>query len=242
MSGFEFSSDIHADAYAGLTSLMRKNNGFFKSFAQARYWNNLTEASALYPRKDYEFLKSNFNVDAHEGETVINICATVRWEDYGYKSYRSVEWMFVIDAVGIVRQYKLHFWYKNGSSGVIPEKTELLWSRAEEPSEELRQLLTTPPTPQASKSKHVGAVGERLDLRLKEVFCKETGSNEWGPTYFSVLEDESGNIFFLFSRANVYDIDKDYVSVRATVREHITSNKGEPVTVVNRVMAVKKAA
>lgn len=83
-------------------------------------------------RTDYDFLKSNFGVDAEEGQVVMKATGYNRWADYGSRSIIPVIFMFVTDKFGVVKKYKVR---GNGNLrdgwGPNPNKTELLWERGE---------------------------------------------------------------------------------------------------------------
>lgn len=226
---FEF-SDGDDQTFKTLQGLVKFNNGQFKSVKQAEF---LTKT--LRRRRDGdtpEFVQSNFGLPMADGQYIVFVQATVRWVDYGSDSYRPVGWVFVMDAQGVVAQYKLSWQgtMRQGTS-VDPSKTKELWVRAE---------ITTPlvfekaAEPVQNQSQHIAQVGDRLELTGKVLSVTQFEKRK-----FHYYDSTVGNITRLDIGGNIvvyfgYLAERGAtVTVMATIKSH-DEYQGRKQTVISR--------
>lgn len=226
---FEF-SDGDDQTFKTLQGLVKFNNGQFKSVKQAEF---LTKT--LRRRRDGdtpEFVQSNFGLPMADGQYIVFVQATVRWVDYGSDSYRPVGWVFVMDAQGVVAQYKLSWQgtMRQGTS-VDPSKTKELWVRAE---------ITTPlvfekaAEPVQNQSQHIAQVGDRLEFTGKVLSVAQFEKRK-----FHYYDSTIGNITRLDIGGNIvvyfgYLAERGAtVTVMATIKSH-DEYQGRKKTVISR--------
>lgn len=226
---FEF-SDGDDQTFKTLQGLVKFNNGQFKSVKQAEF---LTKT--LRRRRDGdtpEFVQSNFGVPMADGQYIVFVQATVRWVDYGSDSYRPVGWVFVMDAQGVVAQYKLSWQgtMRQGTS-VDPSKTKEFWVRTE---------ITTPlvfekaAEPVQNQSQHIAQVGDRLELTGKVLSVAQFEKRK-----FHYYDSTIGNITRLDIGGNIvvyfgYLAERGAtVTVMATIKSH-DEYQGRKQTVISR--------
>lgn len=254
---FRFSSDADQDVYKTLGSLVKFNNGFFKSAKQSNFvlsekfswaWVRPSEVKTDEERAQYERNSVgyfNIPVDARVN-TVYHVSATTQWAEYGRRSVRRVAWVFVCDRFGVVAQYKLRFIYANdgASSSVDPTKTELLWSRPADavmPSlfEEEEKRIAAAVAANANKT-FIGKVGERIELTAKIVSVKQFEGQSFsyydsGVRTMTVLEDADGNRLMYW---NALGSKGETVRFKATVKAH-QEYKGVKQTVLSRAKVLE---
>lgn len=226
---FEF-SEGDDQTFKTLQGLVKFNNGQFKSVKQAEF---LTKT--LRRRRDGdtpEFVQSNFGLPMADGQYIVFVQATVRWVDYGSDSYRPVGWVFVMDAQGVVAQYKLSWQgtMRQGTS-VDPSKTKELWVRAE---------ITTPlvfekaAEPVQNQSQHIAQIGDRLELTGKVLSVTQFEKRK-----FHYYDSTIGNITRLDIGGNIvvyfgYLAERGAtVTVMATIKSH-DEYQGRKQTVISR--------
>jgi len=88
----------------------------------------------------------------------------------------------------------------------------------------------------AAESQHVGTIKERREFTLKvnRVMALAGG---FGVTYLHLMEDADGNRFKWFGTTTSLDESEDFVTVKATVKNH-GEYKGIKETILNRVVAL----
>jgi hypothetical protein len=107
---FQFDNEFNQDSYTNLVSLIKKNDGAWRSAKQRKFMQEvgLKRADPCYPR-DHQNASEYFGVQLTEGQSGLVLDGHVRWAEYGRKSFRRVSWFFVLDTVGVVAKYKIHF-------------------------------------------------------------------------------------------------------------------------------------
>lgn len=232
---FEFSSQFDADNYKTLSSLVKYNNGQFKSVKQADYLckvfrrhhdGGFTSESAL----------RYFGISMIDGQFLMTVNANMRWTDYGTKSYRPVTWIFVLDEHGVVAQYKLGY-IGDMRSGTSPDptKTKLLWERQGSITPLVREIKEEAAV---VESQHLGTVGSRIEFKgiIKSVI-------EFDRPKFHYYDSGVGTV----TRIDVEGSDVVYfgflgdkgseISLKATVKQH-GDFKGRKQTVIARPRVV----
>ena len=82
-----------------------------------------------------------------------------------------------------------------------------------------------------SNSKHIGSIGERLDLELTIAGCYPK-TNHFGTSYFHVMKNADGDVFTWHTSARQLEVGKTY-NMRGTIKEHILY-KNEKQNVLTR--------
>lgn len=186
---FEFSSIVDQDNFKTFSSMLKYNNGFWKSSKQRdflskrlQFWGGTNEtAKEIY----------NINIDHAADQEIVAVDAYIRWADYGRRSIRRCEWFFVLDEYGILAKYKLGFIYHGTSSSVDMKKTVLEWSRPVDI--ELPVFVTEPVSVPVSKSEFVGEVGKRVELRSLAMTLP--GSGNYVVMFMNILANECYRYF-----------------------------------------------
>lgn len=223
-------NDCQTDLAKAVFSLIKYNNGFWKSYKQREFIIKQM-SSFYYVHDEAAAVKKVYGISVKESNRTWCLEGEVRWADYGRRSYRRVGYLFAFDEFGITAQYKLHYFYDDasGSSSINPHKSELVWSRDE--SLEL-PVLEKPAAVTASQ--HVGAVSEWLEteVTIKSIRC--VGSNYYGSVYQTRMVDNSGNVIIywgIMKETYVADDWNSKVFLRAKVKAH-DEYKGTNQTIV----------
>lgn len=225
---FQFKTQEDADKYSSLNRLIKFNNGFFKSAKQSKLFNErmTTECSWF----------SNLGIDIAD-KKIIHVCAYVRWVDYGIKSFRDVDWIFLIDEFGIVSQYKIGF----SAGAPDPKKIQLLFSR----DTSIPVPVFEEPQPQKtaeSISEWFGNVGDRVTFDVEVVSVKKFESSTTYSYYDSgvryITTTKNGNdLVKYWGHINTKDYDTvnvgDKFKVKATIKSH-DEYKGIKSTTISR--------
>jgi hypothetical protein len=225
---FTFSSQADQDTHSTLTSLIKSNDGQYKSVKQADFLNKRFTRENLW---DSESAMKNFGIQLTADQFMVSTNAYVRWVGYGTKSVRPVTWMFVMDQHGVVAQYKLGYvGDMRGGTSPDPAKTTTVWQRMAEVV-----ALQRPVEPEVQPSEHIGTIGERMTFKGVIVSVAE-----FERAKFHYYDSGVGYI----TRVNVNGNDVVYfgtfglergaeVEFKATVKEH-GEYRGRRQTVVNR--------
>jgi hypothetical protein len=251
-TGFQWQSQADDDAYRTLNSLVKYNQGLFKSVAQSKFvrsgklihlWLN---GQPDVDQFDREVLASkNYGVSLSNGQIMIVVNAYMRWVGYGAKSFRPCAWAFVIDASGIVAKYKFKFVgdMRKGTA-IDPSKTVKEFERDSSlvlpdfEAVEKAQALATEAV-NAAKS-YVGVIGERSEFIAKVVSVKtfhgqSFGYGDSGLRTMTVLEDEAGNKLVYWNHVGSKG---EKVRFKATVKAH-SEYKGVKQTVLSRAKVLE---
>lgn len=241
---FQFVSDLHADLYKSLTSAVKHNNGFFKSAKQAKFidWNFAVCRWSFDNKRPLTLeecaqAKTFFNVDVTPDQKLYSVDASVRWVDYGSRSYRRCGWMFVTDDFGVVRKYKLAFTYddKHGSSGVNAAKTVLEFSRDESVAKPIFEAEA--PKPEAPVSEFLGIEGQRMNFEAKVVKVINLGPSRFAynqSSYLTIMVDEKGNLIKYF---NYLADEGETIKFKAGVKAHQVY-EGKKSTLISRARMI----
>jgi len=263
--GFSFLSEADSDLYRSLTGLCNKNGGFFRSTKQR--WFIFTK-SMMTPwgmdpcvtqrgeyagvnEADSQKAKDFFGVDVPVGMRLYMVTATMRWAA-GTRARREVEWAFVVDALGVVRKYKLHRLYNASgtASSINAAKTQVEFERAADAvvPAELAAALATEKARVAELAampfevgNHVGRKGKREVFELTVDFVKNLGwkqvaYNVGCESWLVVAHDAAGNTVKMFGGFGADVAKGEVIKVKATVKDH-TYFKGRAETIVNRCKA-----
>ena len=238
--GFEYNYGC-ADAAKTLNAAIKFNQGAWKSTKQRSFMDSkiLKTADACYPL-DNENTKTFFGVEVTGDQKAVLIEGFARFCDYGSRGTRPVAWMYVLDEVGVVAQYKLKFQgtLRTGVS-VVPEKTTCLWTRPAGVYAPVEPIVEPKPELQ-----YIGTVGERVTMRLHQVYFINKGPSAfsyYGSDLFTIFKDENDNIVYYnnFPTGVSQEQAQNGIEVTFTVKKHIENKKGEKVTTASRMTLTK---
>lgn len=229
---FEYESVADADFHRTVKSLIKDNNGCYKSVKQANFLYK-----SFKERRDpdsVETVKNLFGIDIVDGQRVLMICGYTKWADYGSDSYRPVRWIYVYDKAGIVGEYKLGYvgTMRKGTHP-DPEKTKKLWTRLGECVDMVES--STPKVVEDSKSEFIGFMGKRVEVEgvIKSCITFER-------TRFSYYDTGIGYLTKILVGDNVIvywgKLDADIgskVKIRATIKDHDIRD-GVKQTIISR--------
>lgn len=237
MTMFNYDDSWNQEIDKSLGWLTRSNNGIFKSEAQKNYFHKQAK-NALDPDVALAKLRG---ITLLDGQTFIDVNAYVRWADYGSKSYRRVGWVYVLDDFGVVAKYKLKFEYKGNWSGIVPEKTEMIWFR---PYGAVLPVWDTPVKEEVVTT-HLGEVGDKIEVTGKVTRISEYSKvpmGHWDTSYGYKTEIQVGTATLIYwGRAMVKLPSGELkgaeegitVKVKATVKA-LGEYKGKKQTTISR--------
>lgn len=240
MTGFQFSTEYDAEQYKSFSSLVKFNNGLFRSEKQAKFL-----LAKVFNKQNEECVpekKNFFGIDILATDYVFRVEATVRWASYGSRSVIPVTWIFVADESGIKAQYKLKY---NGNlrdgCSPAPEKTETLWVRPQglelpnffEVKTNVEQLV--------NETNFIGVVGKRVTFKGTIKSVREFSSERRFSYYDSgfrtqtVIEVDGSEMIYWNSLNGAKK--GDVVEFTATVKQHQVY-KDKKQTVISRASKV----
>lgn len=249
MNNFFWDTEQDGNAFKTFSSLVKYNGGMFKSLKQANYltspkpftylWNDPKENDEERSEANTKNAKDYYNVELDaKTQCMVIARATVRWADYGRKSARRAEWVFVWDKYGVVAQYKLHFVYDaGGSSAINPKKTELLFKR---PADAVLPVFEEPVISEVKPGNYVGTVGKREEFVLTVKMVREFQGQSFsyydsGLRPMTVMETESGDKVVYWNRVGEVG---EKLLVKATVKSQ-DEYKGAKQTTISRAKVLK---
>lgn len=231
---FNFSSDSDSNTYRSLNNLIKFNGGLFKSAAQGRFLTKYLEPMTN--------TKENFGIPLEDNQKWCGVSAYTRWADYGSRSYRRVEWVFILDDFGIVAKYKLGFEYSDNASCVDPQKTVLEWVRPADT--ELKPFEV----PNVEVTNYYGSVGDKFTVEATVTNIREfrgASMAHWDSGYRVVTTLKSGDHVFTYfgsllnkQTQEPYRVG-DVVTLAATVKGH-SEFRGIKQTQISRPKATYK--
>lgn len=227
---FSFNTQSDADAFKSLSSLVKTNNGQYKSVKQAQFLDKVCRRA----RQGYDTPESVMNfygIPMGADQYIVQTSAMTRWADYGSRSARPVTWIFVMDTHGVVAQYKLGYVgdMRSGTSP-DPKKTQKLWERVGE-----AVPLEVPVAEVLPESFHIGAIGNRLELQgvIKSVieFQRTTRFSYYdsGAGYVTKIDIDGSDVVY-FGHLGAKG---ETVRVKATIKDH-SIRDGRKQTVISR--------
>lgn len=236
---FEYGSKRDQEQHRSLESLVKSNNGIFKSTKQKWFLTKGWEyGDKVGGGKDPTF-RSSADVKklrgisgVKDGEYVVHINAAMIFGKRGAgQGTRRLEWVYIVDDVGVREKYKLGFeYYKRGGSGLDLSKTKREWKRDESDprikdfqedvaQEKVGKLKKKLLNKQAlKKSDYVGVIGERVRGLEVEVLRKHYFETQWGRSSITVMKDNEGNMIQHFGKNWLSKGDKKKIDF--TVKDH----------------------
>lgn len=218
---FDFATPDEQNLFISLKGLVNKNQGFFKSAKQAQFlFRQYGERFNSYHTR--EQVAADWAVPVAADQVTVEATAYTRWADYGSRSVVPVLYVFVVDSLGVVAQYKV------GGSGNLRDgwapdasKTKLLWQR--DPAAVAPFTLPTEAEKSAEKaaepiSNWVGNLGDKVTIDAVLVRTRDLGYGNFGQMFISTFKDSVGNIVNIWKH---FDIEAGTrVKITATVKSH----------------------
>ena len=237
--GWRWSSQWDEQTFISLQSLVKHNNGLFKSAKQAAFLGDAKRWGEK-ARTD-SGLQKYFGIpfDPAKGDTfAMSVDAYMTFADYGKRSMRPVTYFFIFDKYGVTRKYQLHYVgdMRKGTSP-DPAKTELKWQRPEGVDTstldaELNQAADVKANPPAPTGQHIGTVGERIVFELTTKALIDRGIGQFGQQWLNVFSTADGNT--VMYNGYLSRTKGEQVKVKATIKKHVTGKDGSPITIISR--------
>lgn len=184
----EFNSDYDKETFISMDRL-KKNKGFFKSPKQRDY----------FKKQKLEHVNfNNFSIETNQ--FVILVGGQVRFADYGIRSVRRVEWIFVMDDFGIKKQLKIRFEYSADGRYASPSGVyEIVWERddAFDPPVFVQEEVV--------EKQFIGEVGKRMQLEGIVKSARQVGHGFYGPTYQTIIETDNGGVLVYWNLVKLAD-------------------------------------
>lgn len=218
---FDFASQDEQTLFISLKGLCNKNQGFFKSVKQAQFlFRQYSERFNLNHTR--EQINTMWAVPVADDQVTVEAMAYTRWADYGSRSVVPVLYVFVLDSLGVVAQYKVGG-TGNLRDGWAPDasKTRLLWERS--PAAVAPFALPTVAEAAAERaaepvSNWISAVGHKVELTATLIRERDLGYGRFGQMFISVFRDTAGNIINVWKK---FDLAVGQtVDIRGTVKAH----------------------
>lgn len=237
--GFEFNHPDYENTYKSLSSLVKYNNGIFKSAKQAAFLLKTVfhKISTVDQIIDYHRF---FGIDVSEGQYVIRLEASMRWVDYGSRSIIPIDYIFIADEFGIIKQYKLPY-DGNLRDGAKPasRRIKTLWTR---PTDVVLPVFET--TQEVKKdipvSQFIGKIGERVQFTgtVKSIRTFEGNRfHHYDSGIRSITTVMVGNDIVIYWNVLGDAEEGDTVIFVATIKEH-SDYKGVNQTTVARASKI----
>ncbi len=235
---FDFASPDEQNLFISLKGLCNKNLGFFKSAKQAQFLFRQYSArfNSCHTR---EQVANHWAVPVAADQVTVEATAYTRWADYGSRSVIPVLYVFVVDTLGVVAQYKVGG-KGNLRDGWAPDasKTKLLWQR--DPAVVAPFALPTDAEVAAKKaaepvSNWLGQPGDKLVIDAVLVRGRDMGMSSFGPMFLSVFRDCFGNIVNIWKDLRV-EVGAP-VKIAATVKSHDEYKGTKQTTMIRAKLA-----
>lgn len=245
-----FNTDADENCNKNFCSLIKNNDGLFKSQAQSSFifGGKLIQpwVERVDPQRKINVIElsklsqAQCGVPLEHGQDIITVYASMAWASYG-KSVRPIMWKYVVDIFGIVAQYKMHFTDSDSGPSVNPRKTELLWFRQKtelpsfkHPGVYAAEKLAV----RIQENEHTDFIGNVKDRLIFEGVIKSIKSFGYNQFGFQYCESFRTTIMVgvntVIYWAAFHDVKEgDSIKFKATVKDH-TVYEGVKQTVVNR--------
>jgi hypothetical protein len=248
---FKWDSEYDRDMFRSLKGLVN-NGGFFKSSGQAAFFEKSVRSGSHHVGPCTAW---DHSVEIAEGqyamicEGIIGITGDDR--TWGSRARRKA-WIFLCDEVGVVAMFIGRCKHYSDGSAPNGEKTVRDFSRDDDSrAQELAKTWADERSAKSkalgdkrSASKHVGEVGERIEIdgvaRLITSF-----DNAYGTSYMYMIEDKDGNAY-KFIGTGIHTADsisgatKTFsIKAKFTIKSHEEYN-GQKQTVINRPKIIEK--
>lgn len=218
---FDFASQDEQTLFISLKGLCNKNQGYFKSVKQAQFlFRQYSERFDRNHTRDQ--VTTMWAVPVAPNQVTVEATAYTRWADYGSRSVIPVLYVFVLDSMGVVAQFKVGG-KGNLRDGWAPDasKTRLLWQR--DASAVAPFALPTEAEAAAERaaepvSNWIGSVGHKVELTATLLRERDLGYGQFGQMFVSVFRDAAGNIINVWKKFEL--AVGQTVDIRGTVKAH----------------------
>lgn len=217
---------VQEQEYISYLSLIKNNNGFFKSLKQKNFFNK-------HLSWETEDRLTKYGVPVKTGQAVVEFDGLYTWANYGSASKIPVIISFVFNENGIVSK-----WTTGGQGNLRdgwspdPMKCKNKWTIDASVTAPVYEEIVVDKAPSA----WIGQPGQRIEKIVTVTFMKEIGYNQWGTTYLSKLEDEDGNEITAWKYIGQKG---EKFRIRATVKG-LDEYQGRKQTVITRVSVLDK--
>lgn len=217
---FGYTSETDADNHRTLESLVKSNNGIFKSTKQRWFLLEKRFKHRQIGGKSSD-LGSSFNSKKmrgfsglKKGDYLVEIDAYMVFGKRGAgQGTRRLEWGYVVDDVGVREKYKYGFIYHEGGSAseMDHSKTKQEWKRDENDAvKEFREVVAKEDmnrdakikasNAELMKSDYIGVIGERIKEIEIEVLRRHSFETRYGTSSITVMRDNEGNMIQHFGK------------------------------------------
>jgi len=260
---FSYSSPMDNENHRTLESLIKSNNGIFKSTKQRWYLLEKSWKHRQIGNTDkWADLGSNFDAKkmrgisgVKKGDYLVEVHASMVFGKGHGQGYRRIEWGYVVDDVGVREKYKYGFEYREGgsASGLDLSKTKREWKRQDSPAiEEFRELVAQEEMARDKKVKasnaelmnsdYIGVIGERVKGLEVEVIRQHEFETRYGFSSITVMKDKDGNMLQHFGKNPLSKGQKATIDFTVKGHEEAEVNKWNKVpyryTSIQRVKKV----
>lgn len=215
------------DVISSLHSLVKRNNGLFKSAKQADFLKKVL-------KRDYnDFIPVYAGIN--EDGNYATWTGWMNWADYGRRSTRQYGWIFKYDDFGITNVWKLKWketpgYYDNnmnyrpsGQMVIDPKGTKMTFERPEgldmsSIKESIEKAAEV--TPEEAASEYVGTVGEVYDNEVEVVSTFVSHAGYYGPTTIIGMKDADGNKLVWFSSGMASVERGEKIRIKGRVKKH----------------------
>lgn len=251
-SNFGWSSAADEDLARSFSSLIKYNDGFFKSQAQATFVVNPFKPQYHDRRKDYENIKNFFGVDMEEGQVAILISGWMSWANYGTNGNRPVTWVYVLDNLGVVAKYKLKYQGTcRSGTGPVPEETKKEWERMSDETPDWATPEAAAQRAEVAKQKAdalaaIDFLGQKdeiiTNLNVTLTAIIDRGEGQWGWQLTSVFKTDDGKVIYWnsvpkFSPTDEYSYGKvgdKYTIKRVRIKDTFVNKSGVKAVSITR--------
>lgn len=193
----EFSNDDDLKTFMSLRSLCKSNNGFWKSAKQRNFLFGAYTKAFDNRRVGADMdattqMKKYFGVDLRPGEVAVELTGLYRWNDYGSRSLVPALIIFMVDANGVSRQYKV------GGRGNLrdgwspdPAKCKLEWERD---TKVAAPVFEEAAPAEKNPGEWLAPVGHKVTALMTIERVRDLGFGQYGRMVITVLKDAAGNI------------------------------------------------
>ena len=217
---FNWNSQFDEEKGKSLASLVKYNNGCFKSDKQANFISRW--ACNFRVNENIKNTFANIGMELLEdGQYIIEVDASIR-HAHG-RGVVPITYGYVMDKHGVLKKYRIRY-SRTSDTGYSPKSVEYVWVRD---NNDIR-FTPAPPTPAKAKepvkvSSWVGTVGKREEftVTVKRIIECET---RYGFSDLYIMEDSSGNVLKWFTSSFCEMEQGSTYNIKATVKDHSEYN------------------
>jgi hypothetical protein len=229
----DFGEEMQKDQFMSLQSLMKYNDGLWKSEKQGKFI-----LSKWTLKEIGEFHWVGKWIGEKEGHKYIVVDGFTQFDHGHGRGHVPITYCYEVDHAGIVARYRGRFWRDGDSAGL--KSVDKDWERTV-PTPVAPKAPETAPVEEkkAPVSEWFGEVGKRYnDMKLTVKFV--TGfDTQFGYSYVNKMEDDKGNVFVWFSSRGLEEGQTYLMNVG--IKEH-SEYREVKQTVLTRCLKVREVA